>query len=619
MTNGTDKGLADVQLHLVDSVEEASNFLRWLGERRPMDGAVGLDIETGEKAGRPTKDALSPWKGDIRLVQVGDGQQGWAIPWEEWSGVFYQGMIPYEGPIVCHNIAFESKWFSKLSRYRIPWHRSHDTMIMSQVVNANEPSHALKKLTRKYIDAQATRLQDGLNQTFAENGWTWGSVPVEYQPYWAYGALDPVITMRLFEMYWKDVQPGAQYSMPYEIEMNTRRIATTMELNGARIDLEYSERKLEELQTYADNLKQWTKNQYDGASISSPTQMIRLFEGKLNAEITEFTPSGGKSLTKDQLKKFLRDDNTAEVRNLAQQITNHRKAEKLASSYFSNFLKDNIDGYVHPQINTMGARTGRMSITDPALQTLPSKDALVRTAFLPKDDTYGIISSDLDQVEFRLTANLSMDKTLIEVFHEADRTQGDVFTTIMQQVYEDDSLIKEDPRRGLIKSTVYGKLYGAGAEKMSLTAGVSVEQMQSVINAFDASYPGIKILQKNIENIGSQRLRDGGEAYVNTKTGRKLPGDDDRVYALTNYLIQASAAEIFKQNLIKLDAQDLTELLIVPVHDEIVMQAKKSEAAEVMHIVQECMTTTEGWDVPLTSGVEGPFDTWGSKYEKKKS
>ena len=60
----------------------------------------------------------------------------------------------------------------------------------------------------------------------------------------------------------------------------------------------------------------------------------------------------------------------------------------------------------------------------------------------------------------------------------------------------------------------------------------------------------------------------------------------------------------------------MTELLIVPVHDEIVMQAPKSDAEEIMQIVKQCMTTTEGWDVPLTSGVEGPFDTWGSKYEK---
>jgi hypothetical protein len=77
------EGLGNVQLHLVNNVEEARAFLSWLGERRPMN-AIAIDIETGELPGNPTKDALSPWHGRIRLVQVGDGQTGWAIPWDEW-------------------------------------------------------------------------------------------------------------------------------------------------------------------------------------------------------------------------------------------------------------------------------------------------------------------------------------------------------------------------------------------------------------------------------------------------------------------------------------------------------------------------------------------------------
>jgi hypothetical protein len=33
-----------------------------------------------------------------------------------------------------------------------------------------------------------------------------------------------------------------------------------------------------------------------------------------------------------------------------------------------------------------------------------------------------------------------------------------------------------------------------------------------------------------------------------------------------------------------------------------------------MQTVRQCMTTTEGWAVPLTAGVDGPFENWGSKY-----
>ena len=71
---------------------------------------------------------------------------------------------------------------------------------------------------------------------------------------------------------------------------------------------------------------------------------------------------------------------------------------------------------------------------------------------------------------------------------------------------------------------------------------------------------------------------------------------------------------MFKANLIKLDQADLTELLIVPVHDEIVLNAPRKDAQEIMKVVKECMTTHEGWDVPLTSGIDGPLENWGEKY-----
>lgn len=607
-------GLGNPSLNYVDSLQEAERFLRWVGERRPL-GAVSIDLETGELPGFDTRDALSPWHGKIRLAQVGDSETGWAIPWDEWSGVFYQAMNDYRGPIICHNIAFEAKWLTTQSRYKFPWHLAHDTMLMSQVINPAAPTHALKPLTTRLIDPRAAYMQQTLDESFTKNGWTWGTIPTNYQPYWQYGALDTIITTRLFlEHFYPQVQPGTALSIPYELEMNVRRIATTMEINGARVDLEYSEKQFNRLLNYVEEMKIWAHVTY-GVSITSPVQLARLFES-MGAEITKRTPSGNPSVDKDQLALFQRDGAT-EVSQLAEAVLNQRKAEKLASSYFENFLTKNVNGVLHPDIRIMAARTGRMSITEPALQTLPSNDPLVRDAFLPRNEGEVIVSSDLDQVEFRLTANFSEDPALIELFLEADRTGGDVFTSIMRQIYQDDSLVKEDPRRKLVKSTVYGKLYGAGVEKMALTAGVPTNVMREVVESFDHNYPGVKAFQKRVENEGLERLHNEGVGYVTTETGRRLPCDEDRVYSLTNYKIQGTAAEIFKQNLVKLDQADMTEFLVVPVHDEILLSVPREDAEDAKRIVQECMTTTEGWAVPLTSGAEGPFERWGEKYHKK--
>jgi len=606
MTNG----LSDVQLHLVDNSQKAAEFIDWLSERRPHN-AVGLDIETGELEGNPKMDALSPWHGDIRLVQIGDGMQGWAIPWDTWSGVFYEAMTKFDGPIVCHNIAFEARWFAIKSQWDIPWHRAHDTMIMAHLIDPLG-SGALKRLASQYVDAHSANLQDTLSSSLAKNGWTWGTVPVNFEPYWAYGALDPVITMRVWEQFYEKCGPGQPYYMPYEIEMQTRKIVTRMEINGARVDLEYSQKKHDELIDYTEKAKLWAFNKYD-IKISSNAQLTRLIDS-LGGIITEFTPSGQKSANADQMKKLVIEGNQ-EVRELAEVVLAQRKADKLASTYFQNFIDKEVNGLLHPSVRTLGARTGRMSITDPALQTLPAGEATVRRAFIPRDEDHVIIASDLDQVEFRLTASMSQDDQLIRLFHEADATGGDAFTSILRDLYQDPTAQKSDPRRQLVKGVIYGKLYGAGVAKMAVTAGVPEEQMKSVVDAFDRSYPGVKRLQQEIENVGTRRLQSEGQGYVLTKTGRRLPCDDDRVYSLTNYLVQSSAAEIFKMNLIKLDQADLTELLIVPVHDEIVMQAPRKDVKEVMETVKKCMTTSEGWSVPLTAGVDGPFENWGQKYE----
>lgn len=602
--------LQDVQLNLVDSVDKARDFLSWLGERRPHN-AIAIDTETGELPGGVRDHALSPWHGQLRLVQVGDGKQGWAIPWKEWSGVFYEAMSKFDGPIVCHNIAFEARWFDIQSSWKLPWHRAHDTMIMAHIIDPLG-SGALKRLAALHIDGRAVALQDSLDAELIKNGWTWGTVPTNFQPFWAYGALDTVLTMRLWEMFYEKCGPDGSYNKAYELEMATRRIVTRMEINGARVDLDYSRKKYQELTEYSESVKTWAKQTYNGVSISSNMQLVRLFEN-LGAEITELTPTGNKAVTKDQLK-LLTITGSDEVKKLAEITLKQRKADKLANTYFLNFIDENINGFVHPSVKTLGARTSRMSIQNPALQTLPKGDDTVRTAFIPKDEDHVIITSDLDQVEFRMFASLSDDPNLISLFNRADATGSDPFTEIGREIYNDPSMQRSDKRRNLIKGTVYGRLYGAGVAKQALTAGVAEGQMRTVSDSLDTRFPGMATFQKQIEDAGMRRLRAEGQGYVYTWTGRRLPCDEDRVYSLLNYLIQGGAAEVFKSNLIKLDQADLTELLIVPVHDEIVLNAPRKDADEIKQLVKQCMTTTEGWAVPLTAGIDGPLENWGVKY-----
>lgn len=611
--------LSGVQLELVDSVEKAGKFMTWLSERRP-DDIIAVDTETGELPGNNTRDALSPWHGRLRLVQVGDGMTSFAIPWERWNGVFHEAMNRYEGELICHNVAFEARWFALQSEFKIPWHRTHDTMIASRVINPLE-SAALKTLTSKYVDGRAAGLQRIMDEGMAKNGWTWGTVPINYEPYWTYGALDCILTTRLWEIQKEKVGKGGPYALAYDLEMGARRICTQMEINGARVDVEYSQRKYDELSAYAEQVKDWGKDVYK-KSLTSNRDLIEIFS-RLGAEwgSDDLTPSGQRKMDKAMLKKFSIEYAGTEVAMLSDTVLSMRKQAKLAETYFKNFIDLNINGLVHPDINTLGARTGRMSIQNPALQTLGKGERTVRDAFIPRNEDEVLITSDLDQVEFRMFASMSQDPQLIELFNRADRDMaagdpnGDSFTYIMRELYNDPAATKKDKRRKLIKGYIYGRLYGAGVAKQALTAGVPESQMREVADAFDRNYPGAKAFTQRIEDEGQRRYRAEGQGYVLTATGRRLPCDEGKIYTLVNYAIQGGAAEVFKLDLLKLDAAGLTDYMVVPVHDEIVMSVPKDDVEEIKAVVKECMTTREGWAVPLTAGCDGPFATWGEGIE----
>lgn len=99
--------------------------------------------------------------------------------------------------------------------------------------------------------------------------------------------------------------------------------------------------------------------------------------------------------------------------------------------------------------------------------------------------------------------------------------------------------------------------------------------------------------------------------------GRRQPADwfheQWKYYALLNYQIQGAAADAFKNTLIEMDRAGLTEYMILPVHDEVVLDVPIGLAEEIAHDTVECFEADKSWRVPLTAGYD-ILDRWGSKY-----
>ena len=384
--------------------------------------------------------------------------------------------------------------------------------------------------------------------------------------------------------------------------MGTLRIVSNMMLKGARVDLDYCEEATIKLRNFATAARDWLHRTYGLANPNSTQQCLEVFK-RLGIEVPlKFTKGGAQALDKEVLGGI--------DHPIAEYILAIKQSEKMVSTYFDNF-REMVDGEgrVHANIRPQGAKTGRMSITEPSLQNLSKKNGIVRNAFIPSEGN-ALVSVDADQIEARLMAHFSQDEGLRHAFLSAD----DFFTNLAKQIFRDPTIQKSDKRRGNTKGVIYGKLYGAGVATMARTAKVAEEQMAATVSAFEETFPGVKRFQQAVNQAAIGRYRAEGEAYITTPYGRKLLADDDREYALVNYLLQGHAAEIFKHNLAKLDAVGLGPYLMLPVHDEIVMDVPRDEAEDVLQLAIETMNDPDGYFVPITWSGECINGAWGTKY-----
>jgi DNA polymerase-1 len=599
------EGLGNVKMNLVETLDEAWEFKRWLGERHEHD-VIACDTETG---------GLNYRRHDLRLVQFGDTQTGWAIPWHDWQGLVKEVLQTYDGELVMHNAPFDVKFLEHHSGQKVSWAKLNDTMIMAHII---DPTRAigLKPLAGRLIDGKAVAGQRVLDDAMTKNKWGWDTVPLDFGPYWQYAAMDTILTSRLYGIFQPKIT--VNFTEVYGLEMATLRITSEMERRGCRVDLAYTDQKRRELQGFVDETTEWGRLEH-GVNIGSNGQVTRrLIE--LGFPLSETTGTGAWKFDKEIIQGILglddRDNPIVEVAEteavtLVRAAYQSRKATKIISTYLETFLEVHEDEILHPSIKTVGARTGRMSITAPALQTLP-RGPLVRDCFIPREGS-ALISTDYDQIEMRLMGHFSKDQGLFDAFNTGD----DFFTNLARRIYNDETLVKDDPRRQLTKNAAYGKAYGAGVAKLAATAKVSYEQMKGVNDAFDALYPGVRRFQKEVERTAQRRLQETGEAYVIDPFGRKQVAEEDKVYTLTNYLLQGSAGSILKKALVNMDLSGLGPYLTLPIHDEVILDVPLEDLEAAKPIIKECMEGVGDWWIPLTAGIDVIPVRWGDKYRKK--
>jgi DNA polymerase I len=587
--------LAPYKTHEVRTSDEFREFLDWL---RTRDGRyVALDTETS------SADDLYTDQFRVRLIQLGDTQDAWVLPWDGWGRAAATALLEYKSRILIHNSAFDMAVLQRQG-YPLNWAQVTDTMLAMRIAEPSKLS-GLKESSDRHLDPDADLSQRDLKDAMRRNDWTWDTVPIDLPIFVQYSALDTILTARLYE---SAVVQDALRSPVWQLEMDTAAICARMANRGMRVDVEMCQQRYDRLMGEADLIR--TRAQHDyGLNLGSTKDCGHwLFENPDSHPLmTKATAGGAISVDKEVMEKVMVSLPGTRAGSLAGAMLEVRAKEKIAKSYFKVFIdRADSDGMVHPSILTSEARSGRMSIRSPALQTLPKDDSVgVRGTVLPRCSQERLVTSDWDQIEMRLAAILSKDAGLLQAFRDADRDGGDFFTSMGADIYREPGFQKSDKRRRIVKNAMYGSLYGAGPAKVAITAKISLAEAVTTLDGIFKQYPGLRKLMQNAER---QAKRDG---YVTTLGGRRLTVEPMAAYKALNYVIQGSASNLLKRTLVEMACAGLEDHLVVPVHDEVVFSVPTDAVEDVRRVVAEIMPIR---DLPLEIGAEPsePMERWGS-------
>lgn len=594
--------LDGVKLKLVDSIQEAFNLLNWLNERRPLN-ALAIDLET---------EGLDRQNHNIKLAQIGDGMTGWAIPWDHWNGVVRDVVNRWDGDWLTFNGPCFDLVFLRRAGIEIPQHKVKDGMVRAAI---NEPhmSKGLKQQAGRHVDAAA----GGLGEVLKGTAWTWESVPVTYEPYWTYGALDTVLTYRLEEFHRPITERECLEA--YELELATQFVTERMERYGVHVDRAGAQAAYARFMKFCNEVEQWCVQNY-GVKPGSNQAVVKILQ-EAGHTFSKATASGAVALDADVLEGI--------EHPLAQQVLARRQLQKLASTYLKFYVeRADASDLLHPSINTLGARTSRMSVSEPNMQNLPRPGVSAAADFVRNQVTSryvpaglseqewiaivhgSLLMCDFSQIEMRLLSHFAREEAMIAAFKD---TSQDFFVTLARQIYSDDTITKKDQRRQVTKNGGYAKIYGAGARKFGQTARIPESQARDFMRWFDNLYPGVQRFTNETLNEAFERQKAEGLAYVRSPfTGRRFVADSRKEYAVVNYLIQGSAAEILKRKILELDAAGLGPWMILPVHDEVILDVPGEYVLDVAETLQHVMNDDKLLAVPIEAEVSYGR-RWGSK------
>ncbi|ALA46409.1 DNA polymerase [Mycobacterium phage Rufus] len=554
---------------------------------------LGLDTETTD---------LGIYKPDfgIRLIQFGNPWESWVLPVER-GGAFVGAAVTALQKVqrfVIHNAAFDLQVIERTLGVPMEqmWPKVEDTKIYSHLVDPRAykeggTGHKLEELTKFYIDpVTAEEVKASMARLAKKHKTTkdkiWALVDLDDPDYELYAGMDTILVSRLLGKVAPLVPESSHKLIPYEHKL--AEVMSYVERTGFLLDVDYSEKLSADMLRKAEHYTAVARYAYGVDSVNSTEKLADGLE-RTGVKIKGRTATGKRQVNAELLEALAEEGNA-----LAKAAIEAKKWGSWEKTWVRNFIeRRDADDRVHPGINPLQARTGRMSTSNPSAQNLPSGDWMVRRCFLA-DPGQIIASVDYRAQELRVLAALSGDQTMLRAFEE----ESD-----LHQVTADAAGVD----RKIGKMANFLVCYGGGAGKLATNAGITFPEAKKVLEVFATTYPGVDTLNKRMQQEA------GSAGFITTPTGRRLPVDPDRAYSALNYLIQSSSRDVTGAAVLRLHEAGFTPNMRLVVHDEVLLSLPEADAEVAVKEVGQIMEQRIG-PVLVNTDPEVTGKSWGSGY-----
>ena len=485
-----------------------------------------------------------------------------------------------------------------------------DTMIAHYLIDP-EKRHNLDQLSRTILNYDPIPIESLIGSKTKP---TKKMEEVEIDVLKNYAAEDADLTFQLYQNLSKELKNLDLENLFYNIEIPLLRILHDMERQGIKINTASLSNFSKELNISLTNLKQSIFQLSEAEfNIDSPKQLGEVIFGKLNLDEKAKKTKTGQYKTDEATLNKLNG-----VHPIIEDILNYRTRKKLLSTYVDALPKliSPLTNKIHTNYMQAVTSTGRLSSNKPNLQNIPIRTALgkeIRKAFCSSDINHLLLGADYSQIELRIIAGLSKDKSMINAF-----TIGrDIHTETASKIFHVNLEEVSREMRSKAKMVNFGIIYGISAFGLSQRLGVKRTEAKEIIDNYFLEFPKVKQYMDSTISFAKEK------GYVETifKRKRFLPnissgnatmrGFDER--NAINAPIQGSAADIIKLAMVnihkKILVQKMESKLLLQVHDELVLDMVKEEQKDLEKLVKQEMMEAVKFNVPLEVEI-GSGENW---------